>query len=247
MLGKRSDAPAPRLLRVDRSARPGWKTGAEQPPRPGQAVYCTEGMAEVVRILGKTGDGSRLLELRLLEKEAPPFYAAASNVLVAPEEEAGDVAAATASSAAPAANGATAAKPEESPAQTSWPAHEFIGGTLEPVGGAPEPAGPIPNILSDVSWAIEGSLAPAGPSPAETAGTAAGNPAAPAGGSDTAPKGSAAASTDGTSGSASDEAEEEPALPEIIGTPHGPRGSEGAGADDESPTIPLDPRVQWIG
>jgi hypothetical protein len=33
---------------------------------------------------GKTGDGSRLLELKLVEGTAPLFYAAASNVLVRP-------------------------------------------------------------------------------------------------------------------------------------------------------------------
>ena len=252
MLGKRSDAPAPRLLRVDRSARPGWKTGAEQPPRPGQAVYCTEGMAEVVRILGKTGDGSRLLELRLLEKDAPPFYAAASNVLVMPEGEAGNGAAGTASGAAPADNGARAARPQESPTQTSWPAHEFIGGTPEPLGGAPEPA--FPSILTDVSWALEGSLAPAGPSRPEPAGTAAGNPAAPAGASDSAPNRSAVASVDATPAPASDEAEEESPLPEIIGTPHGPpprpdgtaSDADAAGSEGAPATIPLDPRVHWI-
>jgi hypothetical protein len=41
-------------------------------------------MAEVVRVLGKTGNGSRLLQLRLLDRTAPPFHAAASNVLVEP-------------------------------------------------------------------------------------------------------------------------------------------------------------------
>jgi hypothetical protein len=41
-------------------------------------------MAEVVKVLGKTGDGSRLLELRLPDTSAKPFFAAASNVLVAP-------------------------------------------------------------------------------------------------------------------------------------------------------------------
>jgi len=48
-------------------------------------------MAEVVRILGRTGDGSRLLQLRLIGRTAPPFHAAASNVLVEPSSEAGIV------------------------------------------------------------------------------------------------------------------------------------------------------------
>jgi hypothetical protein len=50
----------------------------------GERVYCTQGMAQVVRILGKTGDGSRLLELRLEETQAPPFFVAASNILIDP-------------------------------------------------------------------------------------------------------------------------------------------------------------------
>jgi hypothetical protein len=69
---------------MDRAARPGWPTGAELVPVKGQHVYCQGGIAEVVRVLGKTGNGSRLLELRLLDRVAPPFHAAASNVLVAP-------------------------------------------------------------------------------------------------------------------------------------------------------------------
>jgi hypothetical protein len=35
-------------------------------------------------VLGRTGDGSRLLVLRLLDRTAPPFHASASNVLVSP-------------------------------------------------------------------------------------------------------------------------------------------------------------------
>ena len=69
---------------MDRSARPGWRSGSEQVPAVGQHVYCMGGMAEVMRVLGKTGDGSRLLELRLIDRAAPPFHAAASNVLIAP-------------------------------------------------------------------------------------------------------------------------------------------------------------------
>jgi hypothetical protein len=39
----------------------------------------------VVKVLGRTGDGSRLLELKLKNVVgAKPFFAAASNVLVAP-------------------------------------------------------------------------------------------------------------------------------------------------------------------
>jgi hypothetical protein len=41
-------------------------------------------MAEVIKLHGKTSDGSRLLELRLVEEKAPPFFASSSNVLVRP-------------------------------------------------------------------------------------------------------------------------------------------------------------------
>lgn len=64
-----------------------WRTGADRVPRVEDRVLCTEGMARVVRVLGRISDGSRLLELRLLEvDDAPPFFAAASNVLVQPHK-----------------------------------------------------------------------------------------------------------------------------------------------------------------
>lgn len=74
-------------LRVDPSARPDWKTGLVSPPIVGWLVYCTAGMAEVRRVLGKTSAGGRLLELRLLDGTKAPFFAAEANVLVAPEEK----------------------------------------------------------------------------------------------------------------------------------------------------------------
>ena len=73
-----------RKLTVDETARPGWCPGAEASLAAGDRVYCTEGLAEVVRVLGKTGDGSRLHELRLPDVKAKPFFAAASNVLAEP-------------------------------------------------------------------------------------------------------------------------------------------------------------------
>ena len=69
-------------LRVDPDSRPGWHIAEKRVPRQGEKVYCTEGEAEVSRVCGRTSDGSRLLELRILDRTAPPFYAAASNVLV---------------------------------------------------------------------------------------------------------------------------------------------------------------------
>lgn len=73
-------------LHVDPAARPDWPSGAERTPSIGEQVYCTGGIAEVVRLLGKTGDGSRLLELKLPVTAAKPFFVAASNILVAPAE-----------------------------------------------------------------------------------------------------------------------------------------------------------------
>jgi hypothetical protein len=71
-------------LYVDRDARPGWPTGAERTPTVGEEVYCAGGEGEISAVLGKTGDGSRLVEIRLADPGAKPFFAAASNVLVAP-------------------------------------------------------------------------------------------------------------------------------------------------------------------
>ncbi len=76
-------------LRVAASERPGWVSGAEGPLAVGDCVHCADGVAEVVRILGRTGDGSRLLELALPDRPRQPFFAAASNVLVPPRETSG--------------------------------------------------------------------------------------------------------------------------------------------------------------
>jgi hypothetical protein len=60
----------------------GWGSApAGHVPDAGALVYCTEGPAEVVRVLGRTSDGARLLELRCAN-QAHPFFAATSNVLV---------------------------------------------------------------------------------------------------------------------------------------------------------------------
>lgn len=71
-------------LHVDTEARPGWLSGHLRTPAVGEEVFCTMGAGEVAAIHGKTGDGSRLLQIRLAEAGTPPFYAAASNVLVRP-------------------------------------------------------------------------------------------------------------------------------------------------------------------
>ena len=72
-------------LHVDATGREAWVSGQDATPRVGQQVYCTQGLASVSKLLGKTSDGSRLLELRLADT-APPFFAAASNVLVDPTD-----------------------------------------------------------------------------------------------------------------------------------------------------------------
>jgi len=71
-------------LRVSTEERPDWLSGSERMPEVGEHVQCTEGLAQVAKILGKTGDGSRLLELTLEDRPRHPFFAAASNVLVPP-------------------------------------------------------------------------------------------------------------------------------------------------------------------
>jgi hypothetical protein len=71
-------------LTISRESQPDWMTGVEKLPSVGELVMCTGGMAEVIKLHGKTSDGSRLLELRLVEEKAPPFFASSSNVLVRP-------------------------------------------------------------------------------------------------------------------------------------------------------------------
>jgi len=76
----------PQDQRIDRAARPGWPTGAECAPEVGDVVYCTAGMGTVLRVLGRTGNGSRLLELRLPAGGKGSFFASGSNVLMAPRQ-----------------------------------------------------------------------------------------------------------------------------------------------------------------
>jgi hypothetical protein len=72
-------------LFVNSDDRPGWVTANEREPSVGEEVYCAGGAGELAAVLGKTGDGSRLLEIRLAaDPKAKPFFAAGSNVLVAP-------------------------------------------------------------------------------------------------------------------------------------------------------------------
>ena len=74
----------PEDFRVDGDQRPGWIAGSERMVAVGEEVYCIGGEGVVTAVHGKTGDGSRLLEIRLQDEAAKPFFAAASNVLIAP-------------------------------------------------------------------------------------------------------------------------------------------------------------------
>ena len=71
-------------FRVTPDDRPGWILASEAVPEVGQEVYCAGGPGELVSVHGRTGDGSRLLQIRLEDEAARPFFAAASNVRVAP-------------------------------------------------------------------------------------------------------------------------------------------------------------------
>ena len=71
-------------LFVSAATHPGWVPATERTPTVGEEVFCTGGAGVVAAVLGKTGDGSRLLEIRLSDPASRPFFAAASNVLVAP-------------------------------------------------------------------------------------------------------------------------------------------------------------------
>lgn len=65
---------------------PGWEPFPARVPSVGELIYCVAGPATVVRLLGRTSDGSRLLELRCGDSERP-FFAASSNVLFRTEAE----------------------------------------------------------------------------------------------------------------------------------------------------------------
>lgn len=69
---------------VEPEDRPGWISGADRIVAVGEEVYCAGGEGTILSVHGKTGDGSRLLQIRLTNGVSAPFFAAASNVLVAP-------------------------------------------------------------------------------------------------------------------------------------------------------------------
>lgn len=69
-------------LRVSSIERAGWHAGVERLPEIGERVYCVEGSANVVKVLTRLSDGSRLLELSLHDGPKTPYFAASSNVLL---------------------------------------------------------------------------------------------------------------------------------------------------------------------
>lgn len=71
-------------FRVDPAGRPGWVPGTMRLPREGEAVFCAAGLGTVKSLGGRTGDGSRLLQILLGSAATAPFFAAASNVLLPP-------------------------------------------------------------------------------------------------------------------------------------------------------------------
>lgn len=70
-----------RALRVDTALRPGWIRGTDRTPVVGEPAYCVGGEGAVAALHGRTGDGSRLVEIRFGDGKKP-FYAAASNILL---------------------------------------------------------------------------------------------------------------------------------------------------------------------
>lgn len=73
-----------RSLRVDPALSPGWVAGTERVPDPGERIHTHEGTGVVVRILHKTADGGRVLEVSMDDGRKPPFFAATANVRVRP-------------------------------------------------------------------------------------------------------------------------------------------------------------------
>ncbi len=71
-------------LRVDPARCPGSVSGADRLPSPGERVLTHEGTAVVVRHLGRTGSGGRLLELSMDDGRKAPFFASAANIRVSP-------------------------------------------------------------------------------------------------------------------------------------------------------------------
>lgn len=68
-------------LRVSSIEMAGWAILPDRTPSVGEFVHCVDGLAEVVGVRGRTGSGSRLLELKVDGSEGKSYFADASNVL----------------------------------------------------------------------------------------------------------------------------------------------------------------------
>jgi hypothetical protein len=68
-------------LRISSVDAAGWEPASGRVPKVGDFVYCTDGPARVVKLLGRTSEGHRLLELRC-DGETHPFFASSANVLL---------------------------------------------------------------------------------------------------------------------------------------------------------------------
>jgi hypothetical protein len=82
-------------FRVRPEDRPGWVRGTTRLPREGEEIFCAAGHGTVTALHGKTGDGSRLVQIGLDGATKHPFYAAASNVLLPPADDTGSAVAGT--------------------------------------------------------------------------------------------------------------------------------------------------------
>jgi hypothetical protein len=78
-----------RDVRVDPERSPGCVSGVERLPTLGERVHTNEGTAVVMRILGRTGSGGRLLELSMDDGRRSPFFASAANIRVSPSVDVG--------------------------------------------------------------------------------------------------------------------------------------------------------------
>ena len=67
-------------LNIASHAQDGWEV-SEDTPAVGAEVLCIEGPATVLRVHGKVSDGSRLLEVEIVDREGPSFFTPTSNVL----------------------------------------------------------------------------------------------------------------------------------------------------------------------
>jgi hypothetical protein len=71
-------------FRVQLTDRPGWVWGSTRVPEKGEEIFCAAGIGMVKELHGKTGNGSRLVQIEFADPKKRPFFASTSNVLLAP-------------------------------------------------------------------------------------------------------------------------------------------------------------------